>query len=699
MYQRTSPESVQPGTPGYVPLSQPQSQLPGPEPPLAHQRPVQRRATQACLQCRVRKVRCDLQFQTGSCTNCQLDQIECRVASSKRRQKTAEKEVPGSHDNQHHAVNLPSIGHSDILQRARALPSLVNTPRSEEEDYSRKRQGPFISDRGKAKVKVEGDRSADYFPRFGNQHQEQDIFLPEFIQPFQVQKMEDMEVLRERSVFVLLPAQMQMVILDHFEQFIYPNLPILDISDLRSAISGGDPNKKIPLVLYHALMFVGLSVIPSDIVLQLFHASKLAARDACYERAKTLLQFGVERDRIVLCQASLMLYGRIVQNDPVDVVHWVGNAISEAHSLQLYKTEPSPLQTRKRNLRRLIWWSVLVVECEICTNLGLPPRVWPFGTPMIAMSDFGLEEADISTPSPEDSKIPAAKAAMIFILKAKLCNQIYHVMRHIHEDILPWTARPTGRPHPGLRQYLAQQLRSWYSEVPSEFLCRNIVQVGASPSQPGLASSMAVVEMMFWTAHLLIFRDDMTLHLLHLSSPESMASHSIRTDYSRHLLRNAASEVVGILERFLGCNMGHLLLPTTLPQMFLSAGILFQDANDTDRETCEDNLRKIDVCLEASQSLLEIYPALDHLATKIQQVAQDLRGRVSGEQRDMASSDGVPFVSTLETTNLNSHVNSIDHESNSQSSNHPSNTHRNGDDVYSGYLNDLLFEGLNIDIP
>lgn len=43
-----------------------------------------RRARRACLSCRARKVRCDV-MRVSPCTNCKLDQLECKVKLRQRK--------------------------------------------------------------------------------------------------------------------------------------------------------------------------------------------------------------------------------------------------------------------------------------------------------------------------------------------------------------------------------------------------------------------------------------------------------------------------------------------------------------------------------------------------------------------------------------------------------------------------------------
>ncbi|KAK7541440.1 hypothetical protein IWX46DRAFT_189834 [Phyllosticta citricarpa] len=48
-------------------------------------RSVKRRASKACQCCRARKVRCNVTEHGAPCTNCRLDEVECIVSESRRK--------------------------------------------------------------------------------------------------------------------------------------------------------------------------------------------------------------------------------------------------------------------------------------------------------------------------------------------------------------------------------------------------------------------------------------------------------------------------------------------------------------------------------------------------------------------------------------------------------------------------------------
>ncbi|KAL4948074.1 hypothetical protein BDW69DRAFT_189605 [Aspergillus filifer] len=144
-----------------------------------------------------------------------------------------------------------------------------------------------------------------------------------------------LEVLQQKGVFELPSAELQRIVLDKYEEYVHPLLPVLDIVQFRRTITGQDANTKISLFLYHALIFIGLSCVDNDTILRLARVSKRAARAAFYEKANTLLEMDVEKDRAAICRVSILLTGHPYQLDPKDATYWLGVAISQAYTMKV----------------------------------------------------------------------------------------------------------------------------------------------------------------------------------------------------------------------------------------------------------------------------------------------------------------------------------------------------------------------------
>ncbi|KAL4792559.1 hypothetical protein BDV19DRAFT_251000 [Aspergillus venezuelensis] len=326
--------------------------------------------------------------------------------------------------------------------------------------------------------------------------------FPDFIETFEMPGGGALEVLQQKGVFEIPPAELQRMVLDKYEEFLHPLLPFLNVVQVRRTITGQDTNTKISLFLYHAVMFIGLSCVDDGTISRLARVSKQAARAASYEKAKTLFEMDIERDRAAICRGSILLTGHPYQLDPKDATYWLGVAISQAYNMKLYRVQTNHFETREYNSERILWWCVLMKECEVAMAMDHPPRIWPFNSPMLAMSDFGLDdEGQFQT---EEGKV-----ALAFILKAKLYSRIYQIMRNIYEEIQPWNIKGGDEMLPELRQHMVEHLQSWTSEVPPELRYEKRPVNKTSFSDLNVAWSMTISKVTFWAAHFIVYMDNL----------------------------------------------------------------------------------------------------------------------------------------------------------------------------------------------
>ncbi|KIW35563.1 uncharacterized protein PV07_02253 [Cladophialophora immunda] len=710
-----------------------------------------RRATQACLRCRSRKVRCDVTHKAGYCTNCLLDGAECRVMKCRRR---------GHRTSEHYALqasqNLDSNRNASVgsttlagegaflIERPPETPEETRQSANEWEDRESTRPDASLSSLqqsrlGRGSSVSKAPESHGFILSLSEQPDlpipndtvEQDespvdrndgllsapstppplpqngpgwhTALPDFIEAFPLRSPNDLEFLRQRSVFVLPPPQLQRVIIDRFTEFVHPLLPVLDLPAFRGAIFGEKPGQRVSLLLFHAVMFAGVGAVESEIVLRQAYMSKTTARQTFYEKAKTLFELETEKDRIVICQASLFLIGWASRSNLKDATYWLGTAISQAHVLKLHRSEQTssmnpPKQHRKRNLRRILWWSILMKECDLCMSIGQPPRVWPFGTPMLTMSDLGLEETgaltiDSLAPQSQQALDPLSPAlATVCILKAKLCWHIYRIMRNIHEDLSPWDGQPCANPLPFLRQYMVQELYRWRSEIPIELNSKNLLRDGLGGTPRSVTWAVSVVEMIYCAAHFLVHRDGMLMDDIseHIS-PDSVTDRCPPTDYSRCFLRQAANETTEILEALLNCGLARFLPPSSLINMCLAASTLFRDANSADPGTRKASLQKVDVCIKVSKLLADMAPSMREVVTKMQDARTGYQGRPSRPGPPLNSGYAPQSNMTLTQANLEDRS-EIDHQSLSGSTLEVSNTGAEDGNASNGYVAPVSYE-------
>ncbi|KAL2678478.1 hypothetical protein Neosp_009224 [[Neocosmospora] mangrovei] len=79
---------------------------------------AKRRASRACLSCRGRKVRCDVTSRGAPCTNCRLDDVNCRLTESNRgRVRTS---VEAGEDVQHRPQSQQPMSPGDMPEEPQA---------------------------------------------------------------------------------------------------------------------------------------------------------------------------------------------------------------------------------------------------------------------------------------------------------------------------------------------------------------------------------------------------------------------------------------------------------------------------------------------------------------------------------------------------------------------------------------------------
>ncbi|OAP59607.1 hypothetical protein AYL99_06905 [Fonsecaea erecta] len=707
-----------------------------------------RRATQACLRCRSRKVRCDVTHKAGYCTNCLLDGAECRVIKCRRRgHRTSEHfALQASRNSDSTNVRSTIAGEGAfLLERQLDTPEETRHSVNEWEDRHSPRPRASLSSLQQSGLDRDGSISKDPeshgfilslseqpelpIPNDTAEPEESPpdrndglisapstpsplpqgapgwhTALPDFIEAFPLRSPNDLEFLRQRSVFVLPPPPLQHVIMERFAEFVHPLLPVVDLPRFREAIFGEKPGQRVSLLLFHAVMFAGVGAVESEVVLRQAYMSKTTARQTFYEKAKTLFELETEKDRMVICQASLLLIGWASRSNLKDATYWLGTAIAQAHVLKLHRSEhvssihPLPKQQRKRNLRRILWWSILMKECDLCMSIGQPPRVWPFGTPMLTMNDLGLEETgalgiDSLAPQAQQALDPLSPAlAMVCILKAKLCWHIYRIMRNIHEDLSPWDGQPCANPLPFLRQYMVQELYRWRSEIPIELNSKNLLRDGFGGAPRSVVWAVSVVEMIYCAAHFLVHRDGMLMDdISEHVSPDSVTDRCPPTDYSRCFLRQAANETTELLEGLISCGLARFLPPSSLINICLAASTLFRDANSADASTRKINLQKVDVCIKVLKLLADMAPSMREVVNKMQDARAAFQGKSARVVPPLNSSYAHSSNVSLTHANLEDRS-EIDHQSLSGSTLEVSNAGAEDGNASNGYAAPVSYE-------
>lgn len=310
---------------------------------------------------------------------------------------------------------------------------------------------------------------------------------------------------------------------------------------------------------------------------------------------------------MVLCQACMLLADRDFYTDVKDASYWVGNAIVHANILGLYRVIETP--PGSWNTTKVLWWCVVIKECDVSTYVNYAPRVSPFVSPMLALSDFGVED-DVNMDSGKESSpldSPAAKLASIYIIRAKRSCQVYLVKRQMYEEVQPWNGQTSKSTQRAMRQEMISQLHSWESDTPRE-LRSEALQHGFDSSLVGVTCASAMAEIVYWSAYFFIYMPDVRFHVHCNKGIEVVVDPE-----GRPVLRHAASKIVTVFERLLALNMGQSFTASHGWHLGMAAFALLQDTQAIDPVIRDNSLRKMEVCHRAAHALTETYPILSQV--------------------------------------------------------------------------------------
>ncbi len=104
-----------------------------------------------------------------------------------------------------------------------------------------------------------------------------------------------------KGVFLFPPWHVQTVLLNAFVEFVYPQMPVLDLPAFLQGVFGGDRGKPVSLFLYYAVLFAAIAFVEPEYVRQTIFADKIEARMTYFTRARVSFFL---RDTLPRCRGS-----------------------------------------------------------------------------------------------------------------------------------------------------------------------------------------------------------------------------------------------------------------------------------------------------------------------------------------------------------------------------------------------------------
>lgn len=344
---------------------------------------------------------------------------------------------------------------------------------------------------------------------------------------------------------------------------------------------------------------------------------------------QVLYDFDYELDRVSLVQSLLLMtYWYETPDDQKDTWHWMGVAISLAHTIGLHRNpDNSSMEPRKKKLWKRIWWSCFMRDRLIALGMRRPTRVKDedYDVPMLTEADFEIGALpEHITVIPRECSLARdvdsqRDLAQMCIAKAKLCLCISHVLSAQYSVLVrcqgmqgaEGATRSSVMLFPKKLDQTDEvrncdvELSQWITELPAA--CQYSNELGIGNSAPSIFVNRALLNMAYFT----------TLSALHrpqvLPSPATTKPDGSRElqDTSRRKVREASREITRISQD-LHTNNLEKYLPTTGVTVLLPAIIIHL----LDIKSCNDDARQAAMegfcqCMLVLERLRDLYASAD----------------------------------------------------------------------------------------
>lgn len=470
------------------------------------------------------------------------------------------------------------------------------------------------------------NQGKQYFPSPPNRSE---IVLPQYIQPIPLKIMrEDLDYLQMKGAFTIPDAGFRNELLRCYVQYVHPYLPIVNLGDLLTAIEKNQTGDNISLLLFQAVMFAGTAYIDMRYLVAQGYVTRKAARKAFFQKVKLLYDFDYEIDRVTVVQAVLLMtYWYENPDDPKDVWHWLGVAISVARTIGLNcDTSDAPLMNHKqRCLWKRIWWSCFMRDRLIAIGMRRPMRIndGDFDVSELEISDFETDALSPEVirmlggcPSVRDTSKRVTLAKMCISL-TKLCVCITQVLAVQYSTLghkIGTTQETTMRLVP--KKCAAEpsdvircdaQLGQWYEDLPA-----NLHYFGPDfrvqkPTNDGEVINLhrALLSGIYLTAISALHRPQILP-----STPNVVIAPELR-EMSRRKVREAANNITDMYKELYAHDLIRYLPNTGVTCLLPAIIIHLLDIKSTDSETRQSSIRKFQFCMQALQRLREMYASAD----------------------------------------------------------------------------------------
>ncbi|KAI9844111.1 MAG: hypothetical protein M1837_005825 [Sclerophora amabilis] len=492
------------------------------------------------------------------------------------------------------------------------------------------------------------------FNRNGFHHRRSGPLLPGYIKPLPPRIVsEDVAYLENKGALSIPETGLRNELLRAYVEFVHGYMPLLDLNDFLKIVDmGNGATGTLSLLLFQAVMFVGSAFVDLRHLQNAGFPTRKAARRAFFQRARVglslvssvgllltsrqlLYDFDYEIDRISLIQALLLMtYWYETPNDQKDTWHWMGVAISLAHTIGLHRNpEKSDMDSKRQSLWKRIWWSCYMRDRLVALGMRRPTRIKSedFDVPMLTVDDFDLEALPdhVSCISPDcaiaRNVAQQHQLAGLCVEKAKLSLCISHVLSAQYSVLNnnQGALTPEGNTQTTMMllpkkadaetcdvQECDLELTNWIHGLP-DFAAYQSCKGQESPVEDGhvLTVHRALLHMVYFTTSSALHRPQVLPS--HPATWPARKQDSALQEISRKKVRTAATEITRIAQNLHDLDLVRYL-PTTGVTVLLPAVIIhLLDIKSPKEEIRNSSLQGFYQCMQVMQRLRETYASAD----------------------------------------------------------------------------------------
>jgi len=443
--------------------------------------------------------------------------------------------------------------------------------------------------------------------------------LPPFIRPITSQRTYCYhDFLKSKGAFRLPSPKLRNAILSRYIEFVYPQLPVIDVHEVLNAVATNGRQGQISLLLFQSILLAGSAHVDIEYVFDGGYRSRLALREELAERVRLLYDFDCENDRLILIQSLILMTSWQEKGDEVKHLrYW----ISAAHNIALLlglNRDPSqlPLPARRKSLRKRIWWTLYLRDRLLA--LGLRQ------SPLIARTECNLPELengdfDVQQPSQVVCSIfrdcgllqdldQQARLAEVCIAQLQLSHHLADILQARYTTfgpkmgctklialvLVPKALADNAED----AQVCSRNLDLWFRGLPDHLKYRSRLSLCFDPGQGILMLHCSILNLFYYALVCALHRPYPSPILRDLSATE--------TCFQRKSLHAADASMSILSELQIHDLIG--FLPTQGITFMLQAAITFLgDSKSSSTQLQSRNQQNLEACLQVLQCLRDVH--------------------------------------------------------------------------------------------